>query len=58
MPEDVTIVAVEAGDATSFGEDLTRAVEKAIPVALDKILSLLESRQGRPDETRRLPKVI
>ncbi len=58
MPEDVTIVAIEAGDATSFGEDLTRAVEKAIPVALDKILSLLESRQERPDETRRLPKVI
>lgn len=51
MPEDVTIVAIEAEDATSFGEDLTPAVEKAIPVALDKILHLLESRQEQPDET-------
>jgi len=52
MPEDVTIVAIEARDATSFGEDLTPAVEKAIPVALEKILHLLESRQELPDETR------
>ena len=52
MPEDVTIVAIEAGDATSFGEDLTPAVEKAIPVALEKILYLLESRQEQSDETR------
>jgi hydrogenase maturation protease len=58
MPEDVNIVAIEAGDATSFGEDLTPPVEKAIPVALDKILHLLESRQEQPDEARRLPKVI
>jgi hydrogenase maturation protease len=47
MPEDVTIVAIEAGDVTSFGEDLTPAVENAVPVALEKILYLLESRTCR-----------
>ncbi len=52
MPEDVTIVAIEAGDATSFGDDLTPDVEKAIPLALEKILYLLDSRQKHPDETR------
>jgi len=41
MPQDVTIVAIEAGDASSFGDDLTPEVEKAIPVALEKIEKLL-----------------
>ena len=41
MPQDVTIVAVEAGDASNFGDDLTPEVEKAIPVALEKIENLL-----------------
>ncbi len=41
MPEDVTIVAIEAEDATSFGDDLTPDVEKAIPVALKTVLELL-----------------
>lgn len=41
MPQDVTIVAVEAGDVSHFGDDLTPEVEKAIPVALEKIQELL-----------------
>jgi len=44
MPEDVTIVAIEAGDATSFGDDLTPEVEKAIPVALKTVLELLDNK--------------
>jgi hydrogenase maturation protease len=41
MPQDVTIVAIEAGDISSFGDDLTPEVEKAVPEALEKIESLL-----------------
>lgn len=43
MPQDVTIVAIEAGDAGHFGDDLTPEVEKAIPVALEKIQELLHA---------------
>jgi hydrogenase maturation protease len=46
MPQDVTIVAVEAGDAGSFGDDLTPEVAKAIPVALEKIENLLSDHLG------------
>jgi len=41
MPQDVTIVAIEAGDVSNFGDDLTPEVEKAIPVALEKVANLL-----------------
>jgi len=43
MPENITIVAIEAGDVTSFSDDLTPDVAKAIPVALKIILDLLGS---------------
>jgi len=43
MPEKVTIVAVEAGDVCSFGDELTPAVARAVPVALQTILDLLGS---------------
>jgi len=52
MPEDVTIVAIEAGDVANFGEELTPDVEKAIPVALKIILELLDERQQQPREKR------
>lgn len=45
MPEKVTIVAVEAGDVASFGDDLTPDVARAVPVALQIILDLLGSRR-------------
>ena len=51
MPEDVTIVAIEAGDVDSFGEELTPDVAKAIPVALKIILELLEGRSEPPAVT-------
>jgi len=45
MPKEVTIVAIEARDTTNFGEGLTPDVERAIPLAVEKILHLLNSRQ-------------
>lgn len=42
MPQDVTIVAVEAGDVSNFGDDLTPEVEKAMPAALETVLKLLD----------------
>lgn len=52
MPEDVTIVAIEAGDVAHFGEELTPDVAKAIPVALKIILELLEGRLRQPAVTQ------
>ena len=52
MPEDVTIVAIEAGDVAHFGEELTPDVAKAIPVALKIILELLEGRLIQPAVTK------
>jgi hydrogenase maturation protease len=36
--EDVHILAIEAGDVHTFGEDLTPEVEAAIPAAVDAVL--------------------
>lgn len=44
MPQDVTIVAIEAGDISNFGDELTPEVERAVPVALEKIENLLGDR--------------
>lgn len=44
MPQDVTIVAIEAGDVSHFGDDLTPEVEKAIPAALQTVLELLDKK--------------
>lgn len=48
MPEDVTIVAIEAEDVTSFGDDLTPAVAKAVPAALKIILELFDGQHEQP----------
>jgi hydrogenase maturation protease len=37
MPETVVVVAVEAGDLTSFSESLTPEVEAALPKVLSKV---------------------
>lgn len=44
MPQDVTIVAIEAGDVSNFGDDLTPDVARAIPVAMEKINCLLNGK--------------
>lgn len=51
IPKDVMIVAIEAEDVSTFGEDLTLEVEKAIPKAVEHILAILN--EGR-EESRRI----
>ena len=43
MPKDVAVVAVEAGDLTTFSERLTSQVEAAIPEMVAKVERLLET---------------
>lgn len=45
MPDDINILAIEAKDLTSFGENLTSEIEKAVPIALEQILSGLNKRR-------------
>ena len=47
MPEEIAIVAIEAEDVTSFGEDLTSEVEKAVSMTLEQILLRLNERRDR-----------
>ena len=42
MPTDVTVVAVEAGDITTFSEHLTPEVASAIPDVLSRVERLTE----------------
>jgi hydrogenase maturation protease len=43
MPREITILAVEAEDITSFGEKCTPEVEKAIPKAVKMVLQELNA---------------
>lgn len=51
MPSEVSIIAIEAKDVTTFGEDLTPEVKKAVPLAVQQILAQLRSE--RETETLR-----
>jgi hydrogenase maturation protease len=53
MPAEVDILAVEAGDVTTFGEEMTPEVEGAIPLAVDEILHFLENSRTRNQAYRR-----
>jgi len=44
MPEEITVFAVEAKDITSFGEECTPEVEKAIPEVVKMVLAELKCR--------------
>jgi hydrogenase maturation protease len=46
MPSTFSIVAVEAQDVVTFGEELTAEVEQAIPEAVDTVLHELERRRN------------
>jgi len=41
VPADVVIVAVEAGDSTTVGGQMTAPVEAAVPVVVDRAMSLI-----------------
>lgn len=43
LPRDITIVAVEVQDVTTFGEECTPVVQAAISTAVDMVLQELES---------------
>ncbi len=44
VPDDVVILAVEAGDATTIGGGLTPPVEAALPAVVDRAMALLAGR--------------
>ncbi|NLS79469.1 MAG: hydrogenase maturation protease [Chloroflexi bacterium] len=41
IPEQIEIIAIEAGDVLTFGETCTPAVEEAIPVAAEMVMETL-----------------
>jgi hydrogenase maturation protease len=41
LPAEIQVIAVEAADVTTFGEDLTLAVAAAIPIAVEAVLNSL-----------------
>jgi hydrogenase maturation protease len=41
LPDDITIIAVEAADVLNFGEGLSPIVEAAVPVAAELVLQML-----------------
>ncbi len=43
MPEEIVIVAIEVEDPYSFGKECTKSVEKAIPLAVEKVKEIIES---------------
>ena len=49
LPEEVRVVAIEAGNITNFGEGFTPEVEKAVPVAVRYVLSILEEERKNSD---------
>jgi hydrogenase maturation protease len=55
IPGDVSILAIEAEDVTTFGESLTPQVEKAIPEAVEHIIAEVDKIQGRVNPTRHVP---
>ena len=42
VPADVVIVAVEAGDHTTVGGEMTAPVEAAVPVVVDRVMALIQ----------------
>ncbi len=44
--EDIQIVAIEAAHVYDFTEELTPAIAAAVPIAVEKVFTLLESQEG------------
>jgi hydrogenase maturation protease len=44
LPTEIEVIAVEATDVTTFGEDLTPAVASAIPNAVEAVLDSLQAK--------------
>ena len=54
VPEEISILAIEAEDVSTFGEDLTPEVEKVIPAAVKLVLSEIAKRQKNVDSVRQI----
>jgi len=52
IPKEIVILAVEAADTETFGEELTPAVAAAVPEVVDLVLQELESRGTRQRRPR------
>lgn len=48
LPSEIEIWAIEAADVTAFSEELTEAVDRAVPLVVDRVLKTL--RQPRREE--------
>jgi hydrogenase maturation protease len=46
LPEDVTVVAIEAQSLYDFSEELTPPVAAAVPLAVEAVMSLLHTHKG------------
>jgi Ni,Fe-hydrogenase maturation factor len=46
LPDDITIVGIEAKDVESFGNELTEDVKKAVPVAVKKVMQEIIGKRG------------
>ena len=53
LPDDVTIIAVEAADVLSFGEGLSPAVEAAVPEAADLVFQTLRDINHHHEEMKK-----
>lgn len=42
LPSEITIWGIEASDVNTFGEDMTEAVESAIPLVVERVIKELE----------------
>jgi len=49
--EDVLVIGIEAADVSTFGTRCTSKVQAAVPVAVETVLSALESGEARDDLT-------
>ena len=54
MPEEMSILAIEAEDVSTFGEYLTPEVEKAIPAAIELVFNEISKRQGRVNSAQHM----
>jgi hydrogenase maturation protease len=52
IPKEIVILAVEAADTETFGEELTPAVAAAVPEVVELVLQELERRGNRQQRTR------
>jgi hydrogenase maturation protease len=51
LPDEITALAIEAGDVVTLGEELTSEVGQAVPAAVSMVLEELDAAGGAGGET-------